>query len=178
MSICIFSFEMRITSPSCLPSVVVSATILTMVWRHNSWKLMFSYYTREGKNTAQRELTGLLQICSYCNDGGFLIECISIWYFCWNHVCLRKVSRLFNPGDFDASKLTVKFEDNANTSVLKSVEDLLPRKYTLTHSDVTGELLLSIGPSFNRLQVSAIRNWDFPFKTIDIVLMKMLWNIL
>ncbi len=70
--------------------------------------------------------------------------------------CVRKVARLFNPGDFDSSKLTVRFEDNANDIKVKSVEDLLPRKYTLTHSDMTGDLLLSIGPSFNSQQVSAI----------------------
>lgn len=63
---------------------------------------------------------------------------------------------MFNPGDFDASKLTVKVEDNAKNITLKSFKDLLPRKYTLTHSDVTGELLLSIGRSFNHEQVSAI----------------------
>lgn len=64
------------------------------------------------------------------------------------------VARLFNPGDFDASKLTVKVEDNAKNITLKSFKDLLPRKYTLTHSDVTGELLLSIGPSFNHEQLT------------------------
>lgn len=67
-----------------------------------------------------------------------------------------KVARLFNPEDFDPSKLTVKFEGNAKDIKAKSVGDILPRKYTLTHSDVTGDLLLSIGPSLNQQQVSAI----------------------
>jgi hypothetical protein len=74
--------------------------------------------------------------------------------------CVRKVSRLFNPGDFNPSKLTVKFKGNAKDIQVKSAENFLPRKYTLTHSDVTGELLLTIGPSFNRQQVSVITNWD------------------
>lgn len=64
------------------------------------------------------------------------------------------VARLFSPGDFDASKLTAKFEGGTEVIKAKTVEDLLPRKYTLTHSDVTGELLLSIGPSFNRRQLT------------------------
>lgn len=64
------------------------------------------------------------------------------------------VARLFNPEDFDPSKLTVKFEGNAKDIKAKSVGDILPRKYTLTHSDVTGDLLLSIGPSLNQQQLA------------------------
>jgi hypothetical protein len=33
---------------------------------------------------------------------------------------------------------------------------LAPRTYTLTHSDSTGELFLSIGPQYNRQQVSGL----------------------
>ena len=33
---------------------------------------------------------------------------------------------------------------------------IVPRRYTLTHSDVTGELFLSIGGSFNKQQISGI----------------------
>lgn len=69
---------------------------------------------------------------------------------------------MFNAEDFDASKLTVRFKGNANDIKAKSVEDLLPRKYTLTHSDVTRELLLSVGPSLNRQQVSAIMDRNTP----------------
>lgn len=68
---------------------------------------------------------------------------------------LGQVARLFDPEDFDASKLTVQYDADADVMNAPSIEDLLPRKYTLTHSDVTGELLLTIGPSYNRFQVSS-----------------------
>jgi len=33
---------------------------------------------------------------------------------------------------------------------------ILPRRYTLTHSDITGELFLSIGNQYNRKQISKL----------------------
>jgi hypothetical protein len=33
---------------------------------------------------------------------------------------------------------------------------ILPRRYTLTHSDITGELFLSIGVEFNKKQISGL----------------------
>lgn len=77
---------------------------------------------------------------------------------------LAKVARLFDPERFDPSKLTVRYDNGANVVKGKSFEDLLPRKYTLTHSDITGELLLSVGPSFNRLQVSLTCKLGIVFK--------------
>ncbi len=47
------------------------------------------------------------------------------------------------------SKLTVQFLPGAQPD-----GPILPRRYTLTHSDSTGELLLSIGLEFNRPQIS------------------------
>jgi len=33
---------------------------------------------------------------------------------------------------------------------------VIPRRYTLTHSDVTGDLFLTIGPDYNREQISSL----------------------
>jgi hypothetical protein len=33
---------------------------------------------------------------------------------------------------------------------------IFPRRYTLTHSDITGELFLSIGPDYDRRQISRL----------------------
>jgi len=33
---------------------------------------------------------------------------------------------------------------------------VIPRRYTLTHSDVTGDLFLTIGPDYNREQISGL----------------------
>jgi hypothetical protein len=46
---------------------------------------------------------------------------------------------------FDAAKLHVTFLEGAS-----SRGPLTPRRYTLTHSDVTGELFLAIGPEYDR----------------------------
>ena len=35
-------------------------------------------------------------------------------------------------------------------------ELIVPRRYTLTHSDITGELFLSIGGEFNKQQISSL----------------------
>lgn len=51
--------------------------------------------------------------------------------------------------DFNPEKLHVRFD-----SVLQEKVDFLPRCYTLTHSDRTGELFLSIAPSYDREQIS------------------------
>ena len=46
-------------------------------------------------------------------------------------------------------KLHVTFHEGTNPSVLS-----LPRRYTLTHSDVTGDLFLSISTEYDRKQIS------------------------
>jgi hypothetical protein len=33
-------------------------------------------------------------------------------------------------------------------------EPVTPRRYTLTHSDITGDLFLTIGPAFDQAQIS------------------------
>jgi hypothetical protein len=47
------------------------------------------------------------------------------------------------------SRLHVTFDANIERDTLT-----LPRRYTLTHSDVTGELFLSIAREYNRKQIS------------------------
>jgi hypothetical protein len=46
--------------------------------------------------------------------------------------------------EFNPFNLHVFFNDKLNTQ-----DSLLPRKYTLTHSDFTGDLFLSIGPEYD-----------------------------
>ncbi len=53
--------------------------------------------------------------------------------------------------EFDPSRLTTKFQTKASADSLD-----LPRRYTLTHSDATGDLFLSIGPEYNVGQISGI----------------------
>ena len=50
---------------------------------------------------------------------------------------------------FDPRKLHVEinYQDNKE-------EFLFPRKYTLTHSDITGDLFLSIGPDYDYKKIS------------------------
>jgi hypothetical protein len=52
--------------------------------------------------------------------------------------------------DLNPEKLHVTFKDSVNRSELD-----LPRKYTLTHSDSTGDLFLTIGSSFDNDQISS-----------------------
>jgi hypothetical protein len=51
-----------------------------------------------------------------------------------------------NPG-----KLKVRYMEGVQTQ-----DPEFPRKYTLTHSDLTGELFLSIGPTFDLKEISGI----------------------
>ncbi len=51
----------------------------------------------------------------------------------------------------DPNKLSVEFQTKASFDSLE-----LPRRYTLTHSDATGDLYLSIGPEYNVGQISGI----------------------
>ena len=46
--------------------------------------------------------------------------------------------------EFDPKKLHTKF-----SPCLPSLKSVLPRKYTLTHSDFTGDLFLSVGPEYD-----------------------------
>lgn len=48
-------------------------------------------------------------------------------------------------------KLDVNFEDDIDRDTID-----LPRKYTLTHSDSTGELYLTIGREFDKRQISGL----------------------
>jgi hypothetical protein len=56
------------------------------------------------------------------------------------------------PQVFDASKLHVTLLEGTRLD-----GPLAPRRYTLTHSDVTGDLFLSIGPVYDRRALSALQ---------------------
>jgi hypothetical protein len=51
--------------------------------------------------------------------------------------------------DLKKEKLHVTFEDDS-----EEISTILPRKYTLTHSDSTGDLFLTIGSRYNYEQIS------------------------
>ncbi len=51
--------------------------------------------------------------------------------------------------DFNPDKLHVVFKDSIEKNIL-----ILPRKYTLTHSDSTGDLFLTIGDDYDYDQIS------------------------
>ena len=51
--------------------------------------------------------------------------------------------------NLDPAKLHVKYVDGVTAS-----SPLVPRCYTLTHSDSSGELFLTIGKTYNQSQVS------------------------
>ena len=53
---------------------------------------------------------------------------------------------------FDASKLHVTFADGCTPTA-----PLAHRRYTLTHSDRTGDLFLTIGPEFDRTALGALQ---------------------
>ena len=46
-------------------------------------------------------------------------------------------------------KLHIRFLPNTSTE-----EPIIPRRYTLTHSDRTGHLFLTIGPDYDQKQIS------------------------
>jgi len=50
---------------------------------------------------------------------------------------------------FNPRKLHVTFHGDSSTGMLET-----PRRYTLTHSDVTGELFLTIGAEYDQKQVA------------------------
>ena len=54
----------------------------------------------------------------------------------------------FDPRTHDLAKLTVVYLHGA---IL-----LAPRRYTLTHSDTTGQLVLSLGRKVNQVQFSSV----------------------
>ena len=58
-------------------------------------------------------------------------------------------AQLFGPPVFNPGKLTTTFLPGAGPTA-----QLDPRRYTLTHNDLTGQLALSIGAVYNTAQVS------------------------
>jgi len=53
---------------------------------------------------------------------------------------------------FDASKLHVSFAEGAS-----STGPVTPRRYTLTHSDLTGDLFLTISTDYDRRALNALQ---------------------
>lgn len=50
-------------------------------------------------------------------------------------------------------KLTVEFRENVNET-----EPIIPRRYTLTHSDITAELFLTIGANYAYDKLNSMRD--------------------
>lgn len=89
----------------------------------------------------------------------------SSFRFCYVHLFwLDKVARLFGPAIFEVSKLEVLF---LGMDQKKHPADL-PRTYTLTHSDITSKITLSISQTINNSQVFLqcffVFGWD-PWKS-------------
>lgn len=64
---------------------------------------------------------------------------------------VQTCSAWFSPQAFDTSKLSVTFLPCADEG---GPQLPAPRRYTLTHSDITGHLKLSIGQQYNHSQLS------------------------
>ncbi len=65
--------------------------------------------------------------------------------------CMQITAQLFRPPMFDPRKLTTTFLPGASGAEPQAP---VPRRYTLTHNDITGQLYLSIGCNYNTVQVS------------------------
>jgi hypothetical protein len=66
----------------------------------------------------------------------------------WYRIILKKVKMsIFNP-----NKLSVYFEGVTPTA------PVVPRRYTLTHSDITGELFLNIGINYAYDKINSMRD--------------------
>lgn len=55
--------------------------------------------------------------------------------------------------EFDLGKINIKYKDNIGITA-----PVLDRKYTITHSDSTGELFITVGLSFDYQKVNPIRD--------------------
>ena len=66
-------------------------------------------------------------------------------------VTMQATAQLFRPPVFDPRKLTTTFLPGTS---LTEPQPPAPRRYTLTHNDITGQLSLSIGSNYNMVQVS------------------------
>jgi hypothetical protein len=60
---------------------------------------------------------------------------------------------LLDPPSFYPEKLSVRYIDGVGSAGLGPA---LPRRYTLTHNDLTGALQLTIGREYNRQQISGM----------------------
>ena len=64
---------------------------------------------------------------------------------------MQVTAQLFRPPIFDPRKVTTTFLPGASGT---EPQPPAPRRYTLTHNDITGQLNLSIGCNYNTVQVS------------------------
>ncbi|KAL6761577.1 Staygreen protein-domain-containing protein [Haematococcus lacustris] len=62
-----------------------------------------------------------------------------------------RVAAIFDPPPFQPEKLTVSWQKGTTRHHSSAG---LPRKYTLTHNDITGALQLTVGSDFNYAQIS------------------------
>lgn len=58
-------------------------------------------------------------------------------------ICIYKPIGVKGMSKFNSEKLSVEYRNG-----VMATGPIIPRNYTLTHSDVTGELFLTIGPQF------------------------------
>ncbi|GFH14512.1 staygreen domain-containing protein [Haematococcus lacustris] len=63
----------------------------------------------------------------------------------------KPVAAIFDPPPFQPEKLTVSWQKGTTRHHSSAG---LPRKYTLTHNDITGALQLTVGSDFNYAQIS------------------------
>ena len=66
-------------------------------------------------------------------------------------VTMQVTAQLFRPPVFDPRKRTTTFLPGTSET---ETQTPAPRRYTLTHNDITGQLSLSIGSNYNLVQVS------------------------
>jgi hypothetical protein len=68
---------------------------------------------------------------------------------------VQVVSALLPVPGLNPEKLSVTYMSTAAATVKGSLRNLLSRRYTVTHNDITGDLYLSVGEDFNQVQIGA-----------------------
>lgn len=75
---------------------------------------------------------------------------------------MQAVSALLPVPGLNPDKLSVTYMSSASARVKGSLRNLLSRRYTVTHNDITGQLYLSVGEDFNHVQIGALPTTDPP----------------
>lgn len=68
-------------------------------------------------------------------------------------IIITKTMGVDDLNPFDPEKLSVKY-----TGVVTATEPVIPRRYTLTHSDLTGDLFLTIGIHYACEKITPMRD--------------------